>query len=373
MENARAEHEQGGVMRRGFRAALIAAGGAAVALVWSGSALAAYTPQFIVNHSPNSVASATTKITINVPREDDATFKVTFYAPPGYQGVLGQAAGTQVGTVAASVQALRISPDAVLPLTGTIVTADPARFAANQCAPGTHRAVWLLRLEAAGRTLEVPVYLDVPEGPEASFSSFKFQACLPSPHLPEEVGGAAFGAKLLNAQLQLQSGLLTTPATAGRYVWPAIFTPWPNGPGLPNAAGTVQSRGIAQIPGQATLRAQYTARTNTYRLTGSVTENLVGIAGATVDIFKGFAANRLTRIARTRSGANGSFARSGRVQPRRRTFFRARATVPDRVNTTVGCAIDLPLPPAPGGCVAAVFSGFTTQSRVVSVNPPRRR
>jgi hypothetical protein len=359
-------------MRRGFRAALLAVAGAVAALGWSSSALAAYTPQFIVNHNPHSVASATTTITLNVPREDDATFKVTFYAPLGYQGVLGQAAGTQVGTVAASVQALRISPDAVLPLTGTIVTADPAPRAANQCAPGAHRAVWLLRLEAAGRTLEVPVYIDVPEGPEASFASFKFQACLPSPFLPEEAGGAAFGAKLLNATLQLQSGLLTTPATAGRYVWPAIFTPWPSGPGLPNAAGTVQSRAVVQVPGQLTLRAQYNRARNTWRLTGSATENRVGVGGATVQIFRGTRANRLGRILTVRTGANGSFAASGRLRPRVRTFFRARVVVPNRVNSTVGCAIALPLPAVPGGCVSAVYSGFTAQSAVVSIRPPRR-
>jgi hypothetical protein len=360
-------------MRRGFRAALLAVAGAAAALGWSSSALAAYTPQFIVNHNPHSVASATTTIRLVVPREDDATFKVTFYAPLGYQGVLGQAAGTQVGTVAASVQALRISPDAVLPLTGTIVTADPAPRAANQCAPGAHRAVWLLRLEAAGRTLEVPVYIDVPEGPEAAFASFKFQACLPSPYLPEEVGGAAFGAKLLEATLQLQSGLLTTPATSGRYVWPAIFTPWPNGPGLPNAAGTVQSRAVVQLPGQVTLRATYNRRTNRFQLSGVVSENLVGIGGATVDILRGIRATALSRRARVQSSASGRFASSGRLTPRRRTFFRARAVVPNRVNSTVGCAIALPLPAAPGGCVAAVFSGFTAQSRVVSITPPRRR
>jgi hypothetical protein len=359
-------------MRRGFRAAVLAAGGAVAALVWSGSALAAFTPQFIVVHNPNNVASQTTTIRFVVPREDDATFKTTFYAPLGYQGVLGQAAGTQVGTVTASIQALRISPDAVLPLTGTMVTADPARYVANACAPGAHRAVWLLRLEAAGRTLEVPVYLDVPEGAEASFASFKFQVCLPSPYLPEEAGGAAFGAKLLDATLQLQSGLLTTPATAGRYVWPAIFTPWPNGPGLPNVAGTVQSRAIVQIPGQVTLRATYNRARNTWRLTGAVTENRVGVAGATVQILRGSRANGLSRILTVRTGANGSFAASGRLRPRVRTFFRARTVVPNRVNSTVGCAISLPLPPVPGGCVAAVYSGFTAQSAVVSVRPPRR-
>ena len=358
-------------MTRGTRVALAVAA-AVGALGLTSTALAAYTPQLIVNHNPHNVASATTTITINVPRQDEATARVVFYAPLGYTGVLGQAAGTQLGTVSASVQALRISPDAILPLTGTIVTADPARYTTNPCAPGTHRAVWLLRLEAAGRTLEVPVYIDVPTGAEASFASFRFIACLPSPHLPEEQGGAAFGAKLLNATLRLQSGLITTPTTAGRYVWPAIFTPWPAGPGLPNAAGTVQSRAVVLLPGQATLRVQYNRRRNTWTLRGSVTENRAGVSGATVEILRGTRANRLGRILRIRSGANGNFAVTGRLRPRARTFFRVRVVVPNRLNTTVGCSIAVPLPATPGGCVSAVYSGYTVQSAVVSVRPPRR-
>jgi hypothetical protein len=42
------------------------------------NAIAAYTPTFRVNHAPHSVASATTTITIDVPRGDDATATVTF-------------------------------------------------------------------------------------------------------------------------------------------------------------------------------------------------------------------------------------------------------------------------------------------------------
>lgn len=358
-------------MTRGTRLVLAVAV-AVGALGLTSSALAAYTPQFIVNHNPHNVSSATTTIRIVVSRQDDATARVVFYAPLGYTGVLGQAAGTQLGTVAAQVQALRISPDAVLPLTGTIVTADPARYTTNPCSPGTHRAVWLLRLEAAGRTLEVPVYIDVPTGPEASFASFRFIACLPSPHIPEESGGAAFGAKLLEANLQLQSGLLTTPTTAGRYVWPAIFTPWPAGPGLPNAAGTVQSRAVVQLPGQVTLRVRYNRARRTWSLTGSVTENRVGVAGATVQISRGTRANRLRSIRAVRTRANGTFSISVSARPRVRTFFRARAAVPNRVNSTVGCAIAMPLPPVPGGCVSAVFSGFTAQSAVAAARPPRR-
>lgn len=127
-----------------------------------------------------------------------------------------------------------------------------------------------------------------------------------------------------------------------------------------------------QLPGQLTLRAQFIARTNTWRLTGAVTQNRVGVGGATVQIFRGTRANRLGRMRNVRSGANGSFATSGRLRPRVRTLFRARAIVPNRPNSTVVCAIALPLPPGRGGCVAAVYSGFTAQSAVVPVRPPRR-
>jgi hypothetical protein len=356
-------------MIRGRRVALVAAA-ALGAFATASSALGAYTPRFTVNHNPHSVASATTVIGIALTPEDDATAVVRFYAPLGYQGVLGQAPGTQVGTVAATVQATRLGPNIVLPLNGTVVTDDPARYVANPCAPGTHRAVWVLRLEAAGQTLMVPVYIDVPTGVEASFASFRFQVCLPSPHIPPEQGGAAFGAKLLTAQLSLQRGLVAAPTTAGRYVWPAFFTPYPNAPAPPNVAGTVQSRAVAQIPGQATISARYVRRGNRYQVSGAVTENGVGVGGATVEIFKGLRANRLSRIGRARTAANGRFSRSGRVTPRRRTYFRARAVVPNRVNSTVGCAIAVPnLPTVPGGCVSAVYSGFTVQSRIVSNNP----
>jgi hypothetical protein len=338
------------------------------ALVTTATALAAYTPRFIVNHTPYSVASATTTITLDVPRGDEATAKVTFYAPLGYRGVLGQAAGTQVGTVSASVLATRISADAVLPLTGTIVTDDPARYVANPCAPGAHRAVWVLRLEAAGQTIQVPVYIDVATGTEASFATFKFQACLPSPHIAPEQGGATFGAQLLTARLRLNRGVLAAPTTSGRYVWPAFFTPYPAASGVPNAGATVQSRAVVQLRGQATLNARYLRRTNTVRLSGSVLEFRIGVGGATVEIWKGVRANRLSRVARTRTRPNGRWATAGRLRPQRRTYFRVRAVVPNRQISARGCSIAVPgLPLAPGGCVSAVYPGFTTQSRIVSV------
>jgi hypothetical protein len=354
-------------MSRGTRFAL-AACALLGALAVSSSALAAYTPRLVVKHAPHSVAARTTTISIQVPREDDATAKVTFYAALGYRGVLGQAAGTQLGTVQATVQARAISPDAILPLSGVIRTDNPANYTTNTCAPGAHRAVWLLVLEAAGRTLNVPVYIDVPEGPEANFSTFKFQVCLPSPFVPEAQGGAAFGAKLLMATLTLQNGVIAAPTTAGRYVWPAFFSPYTTGAATVNAAGTVQARSVVQLGGRATLVARYVARTNTFRLSGSVLEFRIGVGGARVQIFKGLTTRRLRRVSNTTTRANGRWQTAGKLRPKRRTYFRVRAVVPDRLISARGCALALPdLPTVPGGCVTAVYSGFTVQSRIISL------
>jgi hypothetical protein len=346
----------------------VVAAGALAALAATGSALAAYTPRFIVNHTPYSVASARTTITMQIPHGDDATARVVFYAAPGYRGVLGQAAGTRVGTVAATMLATRTSPSAAVSLSGAIVTDSPARHTGNRCAPGSHRAIWILRLAGGGQSFNVPVYLDVPTGREASFSRFKFQLCLASPHIPPGQGGAPAGAQLLTMRLQLDRGVLAAPITQGRYVWPAFFTPYPAGSGTANTAATVQSRAIVQLRGQATVRARYLRRTKTFRLSGSVTEFRIGVGGATVEIWKGLRPSRLARVSRTRTAPNGRWATAGRLQPRRRTYFRVRVVVPNRQVSVRGCAISVPnLPLTGGGCVSAVYSGFITQSRVISL------
>lgn len=345
-----------------FRLALPACVGL-VALAFAGTAQAAYVPKLVVNHAPPNVSTAGTTISIQLTRDDDATAKVTFYAPLGYQGVLNQAAGTQIGTVQATVQATRISADAILPLNGTVVTDNPANHAASLCAPGTHSAVWLLRLEAAGQTLTVPVYIDtVSAGPEATFASFKLQVCLPSPHIPPEQGGAAFGAKLLTATLTLNQ-ILTAPATRGQYVWPGAFTPYAAGSALPNVAGTVEARAVVRLPGQLTLNGRITNRARrAILLSGALTENLAGITGMTVQIQIGGRTSF-----RTRTGASGrySLALRRRGSARRITSaFRARVVVPARDVRSTACAGPSL---APGGCVSATASSFTLLSRTVRI------
>lgn len=353
-------------MHRALRLAVLS-GASTVALAFAGSALAAYTPQFIVSHTPSNVSAASTTITIKQTRDDDATAKVTFYVPQGYTGVLGQAAGTKLGTVAAHVQATAISQDAILPINGDVISASNAdatvAAASTQCTGTTvHSAFWVLALEASGQKLSVPVFIDTTAGPEAAFAQFKLQVCLPPP------AAATFGAKLLDAALTL-SNVFTAPVSPGQYVWPAFFTPYSSAAGPINAAGTVQSRAVVRLPGQITLKGKITSKKKRIVVfTGSVTENRTGVGGAAVQLL----ISGQTSSPKTTTKANGSYAfaplQKRKKAKRSTTTFRARVTVPDRSITAVGCALTVAgLPAAPAGCVSAFVSGFTATSAAVKI------
>ena len=238
-------------MNRGLRAALVATV-SATALAFAGSALAAYTPHLTLSHTPLTLSGGgTTDLTISFDQADDATAKATIYVPQGYTGTLGATAGTQLGTIDASILASQISPTQPLPLKGTIQTDDPAKYAmpATLCTgSATHEAVWLLRLQAAGTELAVPGYVDTVTAPtEAPLGAFKLQFCLPSPYIPQSAGGATFGAKLISATLHL-SNVFSLPSQNGSYGWTVVATPYTVGTAVPNATGTMQARFLCQIP-----------------------------------------------------------------------------------------------------------------------------
>lgn len=342
------------------------------ALAATGSALAAYVPRLVVSQTtvtPTSTLPATT-IRVTVPRADDATARVVIYVPLGFGATLTAAPNVEIGTVTARAQATAISPDAIIDLSGPIRTDDPARYTANPCAPGPHTAVWLLQPTTAGRTLTIPAYVDrITGGPEASFASSKITICLPSPFVPEAQGGAAFGAKLIQATLNTR-GIFVAPQTNGDYTWRGVFTPYTTGTARPNAAGTVESRSIQRLPARVTLNARFVnVRQRLVRIFGSVTENLRGVAGAVVTVERGGQARgrapaplqvRFRRL----TTANGTFTGQVRFKRRGVAIFRVRVSAPERDFTAGGCT-----PPsiAPAGCVTATIAGFTATSRVVTV------
>jgi hypothetical protein len=351
-------------MTRGLRTALVAFVSAA-ALAFAGSALAAYTPHLTVSHTPLTLGGGgSTDVTVAFDQSDDATAKATIYVPQGYGGTLGVAAGTQVGTIDASILASAISPTQPLPLKGTIRADDPAKYAAaaTTCTGSpTHEAVWLLALQAAGTELDVPGYIDtVTDSAEAALGKFRLVFCLPSPYIPPAAGGATFGAKLISATLHLANAF-TLPDTNGSYGWTLVATPYSVGTGVPNATGTVQARAFVRLPAQLTLKAKVKKKLAT--LTGALRVNLAGLAGAKVTLLSGTSRAKLkaSGSATTRSGGAFSFKK----KLRKATFFRVRVTAAAGTTSCTGGVPNIP-------CASASLNPFTAQSAIVKATPKRR-
>lgn len=314
------------------------------ALTVASSAMAAFVPSIGVRHAtPTLNASSAQVIRVVVPRDHDPLFRAVIYVPTGYTATLNQAAGTQIGTVGAQVQVREPIAGAVLPLEGTIRTDNPATHAANQCAPGPHAAVWVLTLTASGQTLTVPVYVDPTTGTEAAIGAYKLTVCLPSPNIPQSQGGATFGAKLILAQLNLQSGVITTPANRGEFRWHMLATPWPATAGPPNAAGTVSAIARADLP----------ARINNLRVTSA--RGRVTVRGGVVEGSRGVASRRVT----VRIGNRTFFAQTNTGGAFRLTVARKRGT---RITVTVTAAI----PERPASCsVPSPFPGVNCVSETL--------
>jgi hypothetical protein len=341
---------------------LLVATAAALSLAFAGSALAAYTPHLAITHTPLTLAGGgTTDLSISFDQADDATAKVTIYVPQGYTGTLGVSPGTQLGTIDASIIAFAISPTQPLPLKGVIQADDPAKYVTNPCSPGTHEAVWLLRLQAAGTELAVPGYVDtVTASAEAPLGKFKLQFCLPSPYIPPSAGGAMLGAKLVSATLHL-SNLFALPAQNGSYGWTAVTTPYTVGTGTPNPAGTVQARAFVQLPAQLSLKAKVKKKRAT--LSGALRLNLAGLAGVKVSLLSGSSRTKLKAAGSATTRAGGAF--SFRKTVRKTTYFRARVTVATRTASCTGGVPGIP-------CASATANGFTAQSAIIKVTPKRR-
>jgi len=354
-------------MKRAIRLALLACA-IATALAFAGSALASYSPRLVVTSNPlTPQGGSKTDVAVQLGQNDDATARVAIYVPQGYGGTLG-VAGKQLGTADATVLT-SIAPTQPIPVKGTIVGEDPAQFAtqATQCTGSpTHAGVWTLRLEAAGQQLTVPVYIDEVTAPaEAELGKFKLTVCLPSPYIPQSAGGAALGAKLVTATLHLDN-VFVLPAQSGDYGWTMVATPYTVSSATVNAAATVQARAFVRLPVLLSLSAKYTAKKNAYRLSGKLTENLAGLAGFKVTIYRGTSPTKLRKVANVTTRPRGVFSTAGHLRPRKTTYFQARVSVPIRNAPCTGGA--------PGiNCVSATLDPWASTSRVVKIAIKRKR
>jgi hypothetical protein len=342
--------------------ALMLATVAGTALALTGSAFAAFTtPRLAVNKpTAGSVTIGYTQT-----RDDDALFRLQIYVPLGYTPALTAAPGSTIGSVTAVVQANAISADAIVPLNGTIRVDSPTAATHNEPSDLACRGsaapintVWVLVLQSPTGPLEVPVYVTaVTAAPESAFAAAKLVLCLPSPYIPQSAGGAALGAKVINAQLTVP-GQLTAPTAAGTYVWRAIATPWTVAAATPNVPGTRELQALDRIPaGSLSAVARVVARKRV-TVSGRLTSGGAAVANAAVRIFRG------TRVVATvRTSATGAYSyRSGPLKKGRYTF-RARAVVPQRDLGAAGCVTAVSAAP----CLGATTSGFTATSVVRAV------
>jgi hypothetical protein len=343
-------------MKRSSRLAILGAACVGV-LALAGLAIAAYTsPTLKVSY-----AGTTTVISASAANGDDATARAAIYVPNGTTITTGQTAGTAIGTVKAQVSALALA-GALLPLDGQIIVAPPGAIPpASQaaCTQGvTPTASWLLVLQAAGQTINLPAYVLPTSGPLAAVSPAAIVFCLAPPDIPTAQGGATFGAKFLSAELTLKG--VISPVSTG--AWIAVWTPWQAGNGQTNLAGTVVSPAAVA---QAAFTVKATKLKKGAKVTGKITQGGTALPQQRVVIWGGLKRNALKRLGTATTSAAGtfSFTTAGKS-----LFFQARATAISRAAPPLCTLVSASLTTAgvTAPCVNPTVNGFTAQSAVVA-------
>jgi hypothetical protein len=329
----------------------IAAGLASVtALIVVSSALAAYTSTKL------EIQQVGTTLTARITADpvDDPTASTRVFAPTGTQLTTTQAPGTVLGPVTANAKALGLG-GADVPLTGQIVVAAPGQVPTTQSGPclqgATPLATWIMALQAAGQTSNIPLYLVATSGASTALGPAYVQVCLPPPDIPESQGGAPLGLKLYSATLTIKGVFSPVPVGA----WISFWTPYTPGTGKPNVAGTIAAP-AAVAPGAVSVKAKKSGLGAI--ITGAVTQAGQGRGGATVTIGGGVKPSALKKLSTVTVKANGSYS----FKAKRGIFFKVTAVAKsaDAPPLCTALAALLPYP-----CVNPTTNGFSVQSKTV--------
>ena len=349
-------------MRKSIRLTVFACA-AALALVVVALAAASYTPSmgiFQATYKPNGAGQVT--VVVAQEKADDPTARIVIYVAPGYTVSLGQAAGTQIGTVIAGVQVLDLGPNR-LELKGSVKADTPANYVSNPCSPGLHEAVWTLNAALPGQPANpIPVYVDHTTGAEAVFSSAKMTVCFRDPNLPPgDPRRSPNGLKFLDAAFTV-SGVFNNPSTAGIKVWRSVFTPYTPGTGNPNVAGTREAQGSVPMPYSLSLKRVKKVRRGFFRVAGTL--NLAGKAptGVRVALFGAVVKKGTLNfkvLARTTT-KRGKYVFNRRL-PKKKTIIFA-----EREPSETSCVA--PIVAAP--CVGIESNAI---SRLLLISPPKKR
>ena len=338
-------------MTRSIRLALLAVASLFV-LALAGNAFAAYgTPTLRVTQ-----AGEKTTISVTQSGTDDPTAAVSIIFPLGTTLTTSQAPATVLGPVKALALALQLG-GASLPLEGQLIVAAPGQVPAIQqtacIQSATPTATWIMRLTAAGQTLDVPMYVLPTTGFEAAVGPAKIQVCLHAPDLDaSDPRVARFGAKLVTAELSI-SGVFNPLAGS----WLAVWTPYVPLQGVPNQGGSVAS-GAGLAPGSLTITATKSGPVKT-RLSGTIAQGGTGFGNARIEIWAGARRTALKKVATTSTRADGGYTFT---YGRKAVFFRTRSVVAGRPSAPV-CALFTGKLPVP--CVNPTVNGFLAVSPVV--------
>jgi len=269
-------------MNKSFRLALLT-GACFLGLAFAAPAFSAYNPSLIMEQSSYKLgATSTADVFIAIDPDADPTAQLRIFAPAGYSANLTAAPGTKIGSVVARVKAKALG-GALLTLAGDVLVAnpsDPAIIAAStQCTgKSTHTTIWVLNTSLQGQTVAIPVFVDQ-VGPLVVQT-----VCLPSPDVPEAMGGAKFGAQLFAADFTIKNVFTNASATGG-YEWSGIFTPYTPGTATPNPSGTLEARTYVGLPSSLTLKRAKAKRG--FKLTGQLKIAGVDPRGIKLDLYAG--------------------------------------------------------------------------------------
>lgn len=352
-------------MRRSIRLTVFACA-ATLALVAVALAAASYAPTMgIFQATYRAGGAGAVTVVVAQGQSDDPTARITIYVAPGYNLALGQAPGTQIGSVVMHAQVLDLGQKA-LRLTGPVKVDDPAAYVANACDPGTHEAVWTLNAALPGRPASpIPVYVDHTTGPDAAFGSAKLQVCFPDPNLPPgDPRRSPNGTKFLEAAFTLEKGIFGNPVAPGQKLWRSIFTPYTPGTGNASPAGRAEAQAIVPMPYTLTVE-RVRARPGFLRLAGRLNFSGASPSKHRIALFQGVKkGNRVvfgdSAVMSTRTKKSGIFVFSRRL-PKKTTYYFA-----ERPPSFSACA----RPTIIANCTAALTSNAI--SRVIRVVPPRR-
>jgi hypothetical protein len=234
----------------------------------------------------------------------------------------------------------------------------------------THAAWWVLVLTAAGQTLEVPLFVD-PSPASLPFSpllAYQLVVCLHPSDIPESAGGAAFGAKVFEANFTIKG--IFSPTTSGDNVWRLLATPYTPGKGTANAAGTVEAQSFVETGNVAlaTPGRTLTRTAATFRAAGTIRLSGLPDTEATVSLARGASTTKLSVFARPAVKSDNTFETRFAIKRTKRAqslFVQATATAPQRDLAATACKATFGVP-----CIGATASGFVDVSPVRKVTAP---